>query len=203
MTHLKNRMTRITAVLLAMLMVLTVAPLIALPAAAEDSSEFLRIFHLDCGRKYFSVSEIEKIIDKLAENHYTHIQLAFGNDGFRLVLNNMEITANGKTYASDTVKNAVVSGNATYSSGASTASTQLSESDMDTIIAYANEKGIEVIPMFNVPYHANALLNAMENLGISNVRKTFSNSNYLNLENDDAVNFILALQEKYISYFAG
>ena len=45
---------------------------------------FLRIFHLDCGRKYFSVSEIEGIIDQLAENHYTHIQLAFGNDGLTI-----------------------------------------------------------------------------------------------------------------------
>ena len=53
---------------------------------------FLRIFHLDCGRKYFSVSDIEQIIDKLAENNYTHIQLAFGNNGFRFLLGNMKIT---------------------------------------------------------------------------------------------------------------
>ena len=50
---------------------------------SADSTEFMRIFHLDCGRKYFSVSEIEGIIDQLAENHYTHLQLAFGNDGLR------------------------------------------------------------------------------------------------------------------------
>ena len=41
--------------------------------AATQDSEFLRIFHLDCGRKYFTVSEIKGIIDQLAENHYTHI----------------------------------------------------------------------------------------------------------------------------------
>ena len=49
------------------------------PAAVSGSSEFIRIFHLDCGRKYFSVSEIEGIIDQLAANHFTHIQLAFGH----------------------------------------------------------------------------------------------------------------------------
>ena len=38
-----------------------------------ESQEFMRIFHLDCGRKYFTVKEIEGIIDQLAENHYTHI----------------------------------------------------------------------------------------------------------------------------------
>lgn len=62
---------------------------------------FLRIFHLDCGRKYFSVSEIEGIIDQLAENHYTHIQLAFGNNGFRFLLGNMEITLDNETKYTD------------------------------------------------------------------------------------------------------
>ena len=41
--------------------------------ATTQDSEFLRIFHLDCGRKYFTVSEIEGIIDQLAENHFTHL----------------------------------------------------------------------------------------------------------------------------------
>lgn len=103
MSHLKNkvarRTARLTSVLLAVLMILTVAPIIAFPASAADgSSDFMRIFHLDCGRKYFSVSEIEGIIDQLAENHYTHIQLAFGNDGFRLLLDDMSVDANGTTY---------------------------------------------------------------------------------------------------------
>lgn len=209
MSHLKNkvarRTARLTSVLLAVLMILTVAPIIAFPASAADgSSDFMRIFHLDCGRKYFSVSEIEGIIDQLAENHYTHIQLAFGNDGFRLLLDDMSVDANGTTYSSEKVKSAITSGNQTYSFRASTASTMLSESEMNTIISYANQKDIEVIPMFNAPYHVNALLSAMENLGFSNVRKTFdSNSNYLNLESTEAVEFVKGLQKKYIEYFKG
>ena len=79
--------------------------------AATQDSEFLRIFHLDCGRKYFTVSEIKGIIDQLAENHYTHIQLAFGNDGLRFLLNNMSVTVNGTEYESDAVKTAIQSGN--------------------------------------------------------------------------------------------
>ena len=72
--------------LLAVLMILTVAPIIAFPASAAtvDNSNFMRIFHLDCGRKYFSVDDVEKIIDELATNYYTHIRLAFGNEGPRL-----------------------------------------------------------------------------------------------------------------------
>ena len=170
--------------------------------AATQDSEFLRIFHLDCGRKYFTVSEIEGIIDQLEENHYTHIQLAFGNDGLRFLLNDMSVTVNGTEYDSEKVKSAVQSGNSTYSSSNGTASTMLTEEDMDAIIKYANDKGIQVIPMFNSPYHMDALLNAMENLGITDARKELNNVNrYLNLESANAVAFVKALQQKYMNYF--
>lgn len=95
---------------------------------------FLRIFHLDCGRKYFSVSDIEQIIDKLAENNYTHIQLAFGNNGFRFLLGNMEITLdNGTKYTDQQVRNAIISGNNSYSSNKGADASMLSESDMTGI----------------------------------------------------------------------
>lgn len=167
-----------------------------------ESQEFMRIFHLDCGRKYFTVSEIEGIIDQLAENHFTHLQLAFGNDGLRFLLDDMSVTVNGTTYDKEKVKSAVQSGNSTYSSSNGTAGTMLSEGDMNAIIKHANEKGIQVIPMFNSPYHMDALLNAMENLGITDARKKLNNVNrYLNLESANAVAFVKALQQKYMDYF--
>ena len=170
--------------------------------AATQDSEFLRIFHLDCGRKYFTVSEIKGIIDQLAENHFTHLQLAFGNDGLRFLLDDMSVTVNGTTYDKEKVKSAVQSGNSTYSSSNGTAGTMLSEGDMNAIIKHANEKGIQVIPMFNSPYHMDALLNAMENLGITDARKKLNNVNrYLNLESANAVAFVKALQQKYMDYF--
>lgn len=95
---------------------------------------FLRIFHLDCGRKYFSVSEIEGIIDQLAENHYTHIQLAFSNDGFRFLLNDMKVTLDDGTvvYTDSAVRTAITEGNSAYSNSIGTDITMLSESDMDS-----------------------------------------------------------------------
>ena len=73
---------------------------------------------------------------------------------------------------------------------------------MNAIIKHANEKGIQVIPMFNSPYHMDALLNAMENLGITDARKKLNNVNrYLNLESANAVAFVKALQQKYMDYF--
>lgn len=168
--------------------------------AARDISKdgFIRIFHLDCGRKYFSVSEIEGIIDQLAANNYTHIQLAFGNDGFRFILDDMSVTVGDKTYGSDTVKNAITSGNSTYSSSMNTASTTLSQSNMDDIISYAKSKSIGVIPMLNTPGHMHALVSAMQMLDI---RSTTGSE--MDLTSETEVNFIKALQQKYITYFAG
>lgn len=158
---------------------------------------FIRIFHLDCGRKYFSVSEINGIIDQLAENNYTHIQLAFGNDGFRFILNEMSVTVGDNTYDSDTVKNAITGGNSTYSISKNTASTTLSQSDMDEIISHAKSKNIGVIPMLNTPGHMHALVSAMQTLGI---RSTTGSE--MDLTSEAEVNFIEALQQKYITYFA-
>lgn len=211
-TQTRSPRKRLLSLILAVILMIGLLPISAFATsasaqagedkAATQDSEFLRIFHLDCGRKYFTVSEIEGIIDQLAENHYTHIQLAFGNDGLRFLLDDMSVTVNGTEHDSEKVKSAVQSGNNTYSSSNGTASTMLTEGDMDAIIKYANDKGIQVIPMFNSPYHMDALLNAMENLGITDARKELNNVNrYLNLESANAVAFVKALQQKYMNYF--
>ena len=109
---------KVLSMILALVMVLSLMPVSALATTdtASGSADFMRIFHLDCGRKYFSVSDIEEIIDALAENHYTHIQLAFGNDGLRFLLDDMSVTVDGKTYSSDDVKKAIRNGNSSLNS---------------------------------------------------------------------------------------
>lgn len=199
---------RLLSAVLALVMALSLLPLSVFAeertqdspeeiATNSASSEFIRIFHLDCGRKYFSVAEIEGIIDQLAENHFTHIQLAFGNNGFRFLLDNMSVTANGTTYSSEEVTSAITSGNRTYSSEKNTASTMLSQDDMDTIIAYAKKKNISVIPMLNTPGHMDALVSAMKTLGIRS-----STGSEMSITSESELAFIKALQQKYITYFA-
>lgn len=207
-TQTRSPRKRLLSLILAVILMIGLLPISAFATsasaqagedkAATQDSEFLRIFHLDCGRKYFTVSEIEGIIDQLAENHYTHIQLAFGNNGFRFLLNDMSVKANNKTYSSDDVKNAVTNGNTTYSNGKNTASTMLSETDMDTIIAYAKGKDISIIPMLNTPGHMDALVSAMGELGVGTQRT----DSEMSLTSDAQVEFIKALQQKYITYFA-
>lgn len=166
---------------------------------------FYRIVHIDCGRKYFSVTDLKKIIDYAAASNYTHVELAFGNDGLRFLLDDMEVTASGVTYASENVKSAIQAGNkAFYDAGTN----ELTQTQMNDIISYANGKGIGIIPMFDAPGHLQVVVRAMEKLGLSVAysKPTTSGTsvNYA-IDPTDAtsVNFVQALMQKYITYFAG
>lgn len=182
-----------------------------------DGTTFYRSLHLDCGRKYFSVNDIEKIIDYAAEYNYTHVELAFGNDGLRFLLNDMSISANDTTYESSAVTSAIQAGNDAYDNSASNSDAantteELTETEMDTIIQYAKDKGIGIVPMFNAPGHMHAVIVAMQRLGLPMVE----NANYsvpttsgvsknwaVNPTDVAGINFVQALAQKYITYFAG
>ena len=218
-TQTRSPRKRLLSLILAVILMIGLLPISAFATsasaqagedkAATQDSEFLRIFHLDCGRKYFTVSEIEGIIDQLAENHYTHIQLAFGNDGLRFLLKDMSVTVNGTTYSSEKVTTAIKNGNSSYNSDTSAMSGELSQGDMDAIIAYANGKGIQVIPMFNAPGHMYTVVKAKNELkmgdGYENV-ETYGQDKSPNWAikptDGTAVAFAEALLQKYAAYFA-
>lgn len=77
----------------------------------------------------------------------------------------------------------------------------LTEQEMDAIIAHANSKGVEIVPMINTPGHMHALLAAMQELGMSNVSVS-GKTGCMNLGNSDAVDFTKELLTKYVNYFA-
>ncbi len=218
-TQTRSPRKRLLSLILAVILMIGLLPISAFATsasaqagedkAATQDSEFLRIFHLDCGRKYFTVSEIEGIIDQLAENHFTHIQLAFGNDGLRFLLNDMSVTVNGTEYSSEKVTAAIKNGNSSYNSDTSAMSGELSQGDMDAIIAYANGKGIQVIPMFNAPGHMYTVVKAKSELGMGNDYKNVEtygqgkSPNWAIKPTDEtAVAFAEALLQKYAAYFA-
>lgn len=77
---------------------------------------------------------------------------------------------------------------------------------MTDIISYAREKGIGIIPMFDAPGHLQAVVKAMETLGMSPVYTTPTTSgtsvNYAIDTTDNAsTSFVKALMQKYITYF--
>ena len=218
-TQTRSPRKRLLSLILAVILMIGLLPISAFATsasaqagedkAATQDSEFLRIFHLDCGRKYFTVSEIEGIIDQLAENHFTHLQLAFGNDGLRFLLDDMSLTVNGTEYDSKKVTAAIKNGNSSYNSDTSAASGELNQGDMDAIIKYANDKGIQVIPMFNAPGHMYTVVKAKSELGMGNDYKNVEtygqgkSPNWAIKPTDEtAVAFAEALLQKYAAYFA-
>ena len=182
--------------------------LAALQAARDGLKEKVegegvqKIFHLDNGRKFFSKDWIIALLNELSAAGYTHLQLAFGNNGFRFVLDDMSIEANGTTYASDAVKEGIRIGNANYYDEGEKHS--LNEAEMDEIIAHAKSVGIDIVAHVNMPGHMNALLDAMEHVGISSPRfyGYSTSASSVDLNNEAALNFMYALTDKYAAYFA-
>ena len=162
-----------------------------------------KIVSIDAGRKYFSPEQLKEIIDKAKHYGYTDLHLLVGNDGLRFMLDDMSITANGKTYASDDVKRAIEKGTNDYYNDPS--GNHLTESQMTDLINYAKDKGIGLIPTVNSPGHMDAILNAMKELGIQNPNFNYfgkESARTVDLDNEQAVAFTKALIDKYAAYFA-
>lgn len=211
-TQTRSPRKRLLSLILAVILMIGLLPISAFATsasaqagedkAATQDSEFLRIFHLDCGRKYFTVGQIKDLIDTASANNYTHVELAVGNNGLRFLLKDMSLEVDGKTYTSDDVTTAIEAGNKQYSNSKNTTDSALSETDMDTIIAYARGKNIRIIPLINTPGHMNAILSAAKSLTRTTCAYNRSGTT-IDVTNTTAVAFTQALLKKYVSYFAG
>ena len=213
-TQTRSLRKRVLSLILAVVMAVSLLPISAFAsgdststtATTSDGSDGYEynIMFLDCGRKYYSVDSIKKIIDNASAAGFNYIQLAVGNDGLRFLLDDMSLTVNGTTYGSDAVKEAIQTGNTTYNASKSYKSdkNELSESEMDAIIAYAASKGMGVIPCVNTPGHMDAILSAASSLTGTNCSYS-SSARTIDVTNTTAVAFTQALLQKYITYFAG
>ena len=210
-TQTRSLRKKVLSLILAVVMAVSLLPISAFASGDSKASttastdEFVRIFHLDCGRKYFSVDQIKDLIDAASASNYTHVELAIGNDGLRFLLDDMSVTANGTTYSSEKVKTGIQTGNRAYYNAGSV--NELTQSEMDTIISYAKGKNISIIPLLNSPGHMDAIIDCMETLGMSNVA-FYANwygtsARTIDLNNTQAVAFTQALVKKYVEYFAG
>ena len=171
----------------------------AAPAATADNSYQYNIFFLDCGRKYYSVNSIKTLIDNASAAGFNYIQLAVGNDGLRLLLDDMSLKVNGTTYTTEQVSDAIHTGNEKYYNFLVD---ELTQSEMSDIIAYAKSKGMGVIPCVNTPGHMDAILSAANTLTGTNCSYNGS-ARTIDVTNATATAFTKALLQKYITYFAG
>ena len=169
-------------------------------SAASNDDSFYRIVHLDCGRKYFTKDWIIALLNEMSADGYNQLQLAFGNDGLRFLLDDMSFTANGTTYLHETVVSNVEAGNKLQNSSGD--ASWLTQTEMDEIIATAQTLGIEIVPLLNLPGHANAILDIVNNnMYNAKIYGTVS-QNTLDVTNDAACNFGYEIFKKYVDYFS-
>ena len=222
-------MRKLTKSFLSLLLIAAMlASFVVLPAAAEEpaaeqpteavqaaetqaddavkTNYELSIVMLDCGRKYFSVDSIKQIIDNASAAGFGYIMLGVGNDGMRFLLDDMSLAVNGTTYSSEKVAAAIKVGNKAYDASQTSYSyapttDELTQSEMDAVLAYAKEKGMGVIPMLNTPGHMDAILAAATSLTGTNCAYSGS-ARTIDVTNSTAVAFTQAFVQKYVDYFA-
>ena len=166
---------------------------------ATEGSYDKSIVMVDAGRKYFSVDSLKSIIDSASSAGMHYVMLGLGNDGMRFLLDDMSLTVGDTTYTSEEVSTAVHAGNEAYSDFEVD---ELTEDDMDAIMAHADSKGVEIIPLINTPGHMDAILDTAEALtGVDCAYGTSQRT--IDITNETATSFTKAFLQKYITYFAG
>ena len=223
-TQTRSLRKKVLSLILAVVMAVSLLPIsafasgdskVSTTATTSDGYEY-NIMFLDCGRKYYSVDSIKQIIDNASKAGFNYIQLAVGNDGLRFLLDDMSLTVDGVTYSTAEVTKAIQNGNTAYNKTFDNRETEdtkatckynpekneLTQSEMDTIIAYAATKGMGVIPCVNTPGHMDAILSAASSL--TGTTCSYNGSvRTIDVTNNTAVAFTQALLQKYINYFAG
>ena len=223
-TQTRSLRKKVLSLILAVVMVVSLLPISAFAsgdskasttATTSDGYEY-NIMFLDCGRKYYSVDSIKQIIDNASAAGFNYIQLAVGNDGLRFLLDDMSLTVDGVTYSTAEVTKAIQNGNTAYNKTFDNRETEdtkatckynpekneLTQNEMNTIIAYAASKGMGVIPCVNTPGHMDAILSAANSL--TGTTCSYNGSvRTIDVTNTTAVAFTKALLQKYIDYLAG
>lgn len=218
----KKFLGRLLTMLLVAAMVFTLLPASAIAAAewwggdeyADDAAtqatttdDFYRIVHLDCGRKYFSVQNVKNLIDAMVTAGYNQLELAFGNAGLRFLLGDMSIEVSDTvSYDDETVRNAIIEGNKNQNS--SNNGSYWNEDDMTSILSYAKEKNVDIVPLLNMPGHMNAILDGekFHQYRMSGYDKNYklqTSKTSINLSNAEAVAFGKAFLQKYVDWFKG
>ena len=194
---------KVLSMILVLVMLLSLLSMAAftLPTAASsdgaaNNDDFYRIVHLDCGRKYFTKDWIIALLNEMKADGYNQLQLAFGNDGLRFLLDDMSFEANGTNYSHRDVVSKVEAGNEAQNSSGD--KRWLTQSEMDDIISAAKGLGIEIVPLLNLPGHANAILDI-----VNDAYNASGSNNTLDVANSEAArSFGMAIFQKYVDYFA-
>ena len=125
----------------------------------------------------------------------------------RFLLDDMNLTLdNGTKYDGTAITAAIKAANKAYYDAGTY--NELTQSEMDEIIAYAYTKGMGVIPLINTPGHMDAILAAANKAtGVNCAYYSTTAYKYsertIDVKNATATGFTKAFLKKYITYFAG
>lgn len=156
-------------------------------AASETPDVAQRIFHLDCGRKYFSKEWMISLIKELSWLQMNQLEVDFSNGtGFRFALDDMSLDINGDGTVDEDLS--VLPG------GVTDPDSWFTESDMDEIIETAEEYGVEIVPCLDTPGHTGWIF------GKDSFSK-YSSDGDLDVTDETATAFMKALVKKYAAYF--
>lgn len=165
----------------------------------ESEQQFFYAVHLDIGSKYISLNSVKTVIDAMsnASDRINILQLDFSkNRGFRLALNDSTVIASdGNIYDLSSCY-----GNSTWDSAVDSQNNYwLTQNEMAEAISYAHSKNIDICPCFTMPGNMFAFLSPFSDFwyGSDKWGKTT-----LNFKSQRAVNFIVAVVEKYAEFFA-
>ena len=151
-------------------------------------------FHLDAGRKFFGVPALKRIIDTLAESGIANFQLYLtDNQGFRFALEEMTVTTAYGTYD---LTPCLGDGYCEGPKAPSGCGRFHTVADMDEILSYAKDKGINVIPVINMPGHMGCILEQFPHFRYPGSRSS------VNMMDAEAAAFALGILEKYADFFA-
>ena len=188
----------------------------AAKAEEPSTSDFYKIVQVDAGRKYWSLDVLKQLVDEMAANGYNQLGLYFSdNQGFRLKLDDMNISyVNQKGEKvehnlADALGNGIYQGDYAKVDDPAQAHFRpsleqneqnvLTEQDVKDLIVYAGQKNIEIVPTLDMPGHMGAILNKFPQYKIT-YNGQESNST-LNVMNEDAVEFGLAVLRLYVNFF--
>lgn len=170
----------------------------------EDSPKYShRGLMIDICRHFFGVDELMRIVDLMSQVKLNKLHLHLSDDqGFRIqvdkypllntvgsVRNGSEIRENGKTY----VRDEIVEG-------------YLTKDDVKRLVAYADERNVEIIPEIDIPGHFVAALAAYPHLScsgqVTEVRKQWGISkDILCAGNDEAYTFVCDILDELCDLF--
>lgn len=152
------------------------------------------IFFLDAGRKFFSVTSVETLMDAAKAAGLQAMILYFSdNQGFRFGLTDSVVTtAFGRYDLTPTLGD----GYCQEDKAPDGSGKFWSEADMERLLRRSRELGLELIPALNMPGHLGCILEHFPHFRYPGSRSS------IDLRSDEATAFALGILEKYARWFA-